>query len=516
MARKITPSYVLTLKLDTDNSNDSILDKRFEICRKLYNSILGIGLKKFNALSELKVYRKLRKELAEINKSYYKDENSKKSKLNEKLRKEKYKELNNLLGEYGINEYSLINEMTPMYKFFNKNIDNKTAQALASRAWKALEKLIFNNAEKVNFIKYDELYSIEGKWNASGIAYRDGYIKWNGLKMPVVIKNNDEYAEKAIQDRIKYCRIVRKLIRGKYKYYVQLVMEGIPPVKISKNTGEIKRSIGLGNVGIDIGTQTIAISSEYDVKLLELCPEINNIQKIKTKLSRKLDRQRRANNPDNYNENGTIKKGIMINGKKQKLTWIKSKKYIKIQNELSDIQRKQADIRKQSHEKLANYIISLGDRILVETMRFNGLQKRAKKTTVNDKTGKFNKKKRFGKSLANKAPAKLIEIINRKLKYDGLEILKINNYKVKASQYNHFTNDYNKKELKDRWNKNIEMQRDCYSAFLIMNINNDLESINQELCFKTYDNFKKLHDKEINRLKEMKLSGIKLISSMGI
>ena len=155
MTRKQTPSYVLTLKLDTNNRDESILDKRFEICRKLYNSILGLGLKRFKTLSELKVYRTLRKELAELNKSYYKDENSKKSKLNEKLRKEKYKELTALLGEYGINEYSLINEMTPMYKPFNKNIDNKTAQALASRAWKALEKLIYSNAERVNFVRFD-------------------------------------------------------------------------------------------------------------------------------------------------------------------------------------------------------------------------------------------------------------------------------------------------------------------------------------------------------------------------
>lgn len=177
---------------------------------------------------------------------------------------------------------------------------------------------------------------------------------------------------------------------------------------------------------------------------------------------------------------------------------------------------KQASIRKQSHEKLANHIISLGDRILVETMSFDGLQKKAKKTTINKKTGKFNKKKRFGKSLANKAPAMLIEIINRKLKYDGSEILKVNRYKVKASQYNHFTGECNKKELKDRWNNDIQIQRDCYSSFLIMNVKDDLETINQELCNETYDNFKELHDKEISRLKELKANGVKLISSMGI
>ena len=49
-----------------------------------------------------------------------------------------------------------------------------------------------------------------------------------------------------------------------------------------------------------------------------------------------------------------------------------------------------------------------------------------------------------------------------------------------------------------------------------MNVNDDLESINQDKCLETYDNFKLLHDKEINRLKELKLNGVKLISSMGI
>ena len=58
-------------------------------------------------------------------------------------------------------------------------------------------------------------------------------------------------------------------------------MEGIPPIKINKNTGEIKNPVNNGTVGIDIGTQTIAYSSKDEVKLLELAPEINNIEKEK-------------------------------------------------------------------------------------------------------------------------------------------------------------------------------------------------------------------------------------------
>ncbi|MBN3352149.1 transposase [Clostridium botulinum] len=509
MGKSKTPSYVLTLQLKTNKREESIMGKRFEICRKLYNSILGIGLKRFNALSERKRYRKLRKELAEINKQYFNCNDDKKLKIIEKQRKEKYRELNTLLGEFKINEYSLINDMTPMYKPFNKNIDNKTAQALSSRAWKSLEKLIYGEANRVNFIKYNEIHSIEGKWNASGITYRDGYIKWNGLKMSIMIKNNDAYAQKAIQDRVKYCRILRKEIKGKTKYYVQLILEGIPPQKVNKRTDEIKGSIGQGNVGIDIGTRTIAISSKYDVELLELAPNINNIDRKIKLLQRYMDRSRRSMNPNKYNSDGTIKRS-------SKDKWIYSNKYLKAKARRKELYRKQTEIRRQDHYKMINWLLTLGDKFYVEDMNYQGLQKRAKKTTKNKK-GKYNKKKRFGKSLANKAPSMFLTILNNKLKYNGEKLYEINTKKVKASQYNHFTDEYNKKELKDRWNNDIEIQRDMYSAFLIMNVTGKkLDKIDRELCFKTYDNFKMLHDKEIDRLKELKRNGVRLISSMGI
>lgn len=481
-------NYILTIKLDALKFQEDILNARLEISRNIYNSCLGELYKRYNHMRESKDYRKVS--------GFTKG-------------KDRNKQFNELNKKYGLTEYSLHDFVKPIQKYFKDNIDSFTAQKIATRCFGAFQKLMFHSAKKVKFKKYGEMNSVEGKSNKTGIRFKDDKLTWNGLKIGVIIKKNDMYAQKAIQDNIKYCRIVRKLIRGAYKYYIQLCMEGMPPVKVVKETGEIKCCIGIGNVGLDIGTRTLAISSKYDVKLLELCPEIEDLQTIKTKLSRKLDRQRRANNSSNYNEDGTVKCGI-------KLNWIKSKKYIKTQNELSDIARKQASIRKQSHEKLSNYIISLGDRILVETMQFAGLQKRSKKTTLSVKTGRINKKKRFGKSLANKAPAMLIEIINRKLSYNGLEILKINTQKVKASQYNHLTVEYTKKDLKDRWNKATQIQRDCYSAFLIMNVDDSLEVINKELCNETYENFKMLHDVEISRLKALKLTGHKLIASMGI
>lgn len=479
-----TSSYVLTLQLKIEKYQEDILNKRFNKCRNIYNSCISELHKRYNHMRESKAYQ---------NNCKYKG-------------KDRNKIFNELNKQYDLTEYSLHKFITPMYKYYN--IDSQTAQAMATRSFNAFQKLMFHKSKKVKYIKYNELYSIEGKTNAQGIKYRNGIIIWNKLNIPIVVRKNDEYTQLALQSRVKYCRIVKKEIKGKIKWYVQLVMEGVPPKKVNKNTGEI-HSIGQGNVGIDIGTRTVAISSKYDCKLLELAPSINNIDKEIKLIQRRMDRSKRSTNPNKYNPNGTV-------NIKNKDKWIYSNKYLKLKSMYKELYRKQSAIRKQDHEVMSNYILSLGDKFYVETMSFKGLQARAKETTINKKTGKYNKKKRFGKSLADKAPAMLIEIINRKLKYEGLNINKINTYKVKASQYNHFTDEYNKKELKDRWNKDINIQRDMYSAFLIMNVNDNLESINKDKCNETYDNFKILHDEEIERLKELKSNGYKLISSMGI
>ena len=99
----------------------------------------------------------------------------------------------------------------------------------------------------------------------------------------------------------------------------------------------------------------------------------------------------------------------------------------------------------------------------------------------------------------------LLEIINRKLKYQDLELKKIDTYAVKASQFNHTTGEWTKKFLSNRWN-NIDdklIQRDLYSAFLIQNTTKTLDVVDIDLCNLKFDNFVKLHDIEIQRLKNL-------------
>lgn len=468
-------NFVLTLPLKTEKFQKDVLDKNFEKCRKIYNSCIGELHKRYNHMRESKDYQANCK---------YKG-------------KDRNKIFNDLNKKYKLTEYSLHDFVKPMGKYFG--IDAMTVQKIATRAFDAFQGLVFHKAKKIKYKAYGELNSIEGKSNKQGIRFREDVVLFSGLKIPVIIDKNDIYAHIALRNKIKYCRIKREVIKGKYHYYVQLILDGIPPQKFDINTGEIKHYINDGVIGLDIGTQSLGICSKSDVKLLELTPEIQNIEDQKLVLQRKMDRSRRATNPNKFNENGTI-------NTKDKSKWVKSKHYIKTQMELKELQRKQKEVRKQSHNRLANYVLTLGNDIKVETMSYKGLQARTKNTTKN-KNGKFNKKKRFGKSLANKAPSMFLTILDNKLKWIDLGLKKIDTWKVKASQYNHVSNNYVKKELDERWNDfgEFKIQRDLYSSFLIMNVNDDMSSISRDLCFEKFQEFKILHDIEVERLRSLVL-----------
>ncbi|MGO1369770.1 RNA-guided endonuclease TnpB family protein [Senegalia sp. (in: firmicutes)] len=501
MKRKKNPTYILELRLNTEIYEEDVLNKSFEISRKMYNAVLGEGLKRYNHLKRTRKYKSLLNELIKINKDI---------KLNKKLKRKRTeinKKLNQLRKDYGVTEYSLHDFIAPMKRYF-KVIDINTAQKIATRAWLALEKYIFGDGKKVYFKKYGELNSLEGKNNTSGIRYRDNHLMWNGLDLEVNIRHNDEYVKEALNDRIKYCRIVRKIIKGKYKYYLQLVLSGFPPVKKSKE-GKVIRKFGESKVGIDPSLRSIAYVSDREVKLEELAPSVDTIDKEIRVIQRRLDRSKRSTNPNKYNEDGTIKKG-------NKDKWIKSNNYMRNLFILKELNRKLNEIRKIEHNRLANHILTLGSDVFVEKTDFKALAKRVKETNISEKTGRFKRKKRFGKSIGSKAPSKFFNILERKLNYIGKEIKYIDTWKFKASQYNHYTDDYKKVSLSTRWKSinNKRVQRDLYSAFLIMNSKDNLKEADRNKCNKNFERFLNLQDEEIKRLKNT--NNIKLFSSFGI
>lgn len=463
-----TSTYTVEFELITTFQDRYIINKKMKVAKSIYNACLNKCLKRLKAVKADKEYHTL---------------------VKTKSSKQRNIRLKEIERYYGYSEYDLHSWVNQVKYHFEGHLGINEVQKLATRAFKAVEKFHYGKAKKVYFKSFKDDMSVENKSNKTGLRIKDLKIIWGNLSMSLKIKKNDKYAQLALLDKTKYVRVLKREIRGKERFFVQLIQEGLPPKKHQTSTVE-------NRVGIDIGTSTVAVVSDNEVFMNELATIKTPYKKLR-KLDRAMDRSRRSINPQNYNDNGTVKKGHK--------KWNYSNRYLKLKYKRKELFRKIASIRKQNHEQIANFILSLGLDVRVETMRFQSLQKRAKKTTHNKKNGKINKKKRFGKSIANYAPAMLLEIINRKLKYQSLELKKIDTYAVCASQLNHTTGECTKKFLTNRWNNidNKPIQRDLYSAFLIQNTAKTLDVVDIDLCNLKFDNFVKLHDIEIQKLKNL-------------
>ena len=535
----------LTLPLKLEKWQSDHLEKRFEIARQLYNTLVHAELKRIHRIERMPEYREIERQIEATT--------DKKEKWALKNQKKQF------LRKNGINRNTFTTDMKRLYKHFNDNIGSNVAQhGIVSQVLTAFEKVyIENQSGEVHFKKPGDLRSVQGySQKESGgkeIMFRNGKIIWTqqenddrkkspkyqqrkkrqnykGVKgiareFPVVFSKNNPYEAEMLTKHVKFVRILRKDGKTKPHWYAQLVLEGTPVAKYDPISGAPKHPVGHGAVGIDIGTRTLAYSADSKVDLIELADRVQNIEQEKLLLQRKLDRSRRATNPENYKPDGTIKKGV-------KLTRNKSKRYRKIQHQLAMLQHRQADIRKRQHNELANYLLTLGDCFFVEDMDYRALTRKAKKTEISEKTGRYKRKKRFGKSIANKAPSMLIALLDQKCKSLNLEGVKKVDTAVKASQYNHQTDECKAKELKERWNimpDGERIQRDLYSAFLLQHCKRGLPEYNRKKLQETFGNelyrvfdrealqrdypkFVEYHRKTIQRLSALP----KTIASMGI
>jgi len=441
MGKSKTPTFILELALETSAHDEAELNARFEAARQLYNACLDESLRRLNLLRQSKGFQKARKMPKTV-----------KTKRN-KERTEAFKVLNTT---FKFTEYDIIIYATTIRRsWINNHIDSNTAQKLASRAFKATQKVAFGQAKRVRFKGKNQLKSAEGSTNESGIRYieKTGHVLWKGLNLKCIINVNDEVVVHGLSHRVKYCRIIKRIFNGKVRFFVQLALEGEPLQKV-KAPDKI--------VGLDIGPSTIAVVSDKQASLERFCDELSDKQKEIRLLQRKLDRQRRANNPQNYNPNGTIKEG--------KKNWHSSTRYKKTKTKLANIQRKLAAHRKSLHGNLANRILKLGKNIKTEKLSYRAFQKN------------------YGKSVKNRAPGMFMEILRRKAENAGGSVVEFSTRTTKLSQYCHKCGKYTKKPLSQRVHTCcfLFIQRDIYSAFLAGSVVEN-HAVGKACCLDTTD-----------------------------
>lgn len=486
-----TKSYIIELMLETSSNDDLVLKARFNIIHHITNVMVKHAKGMVNQLERDIQYRQIM--------------NNRKGK---KFTKEEKQQLTDLRLKYGLSEYQFHKYVVTQKKMYEKHISIHVAQKIASKVWKSVDKYLFSNGKEIHFKKKEDVNSFEGKSNATGIRFKDGYVYTNGLKLKTKYRKNDKYIKYALDNhRIKYCRIKRIWHKHQYRYYVDLIMEGIP---------NKTRNYGNQTLGIDIGPSTIAVVSDSECLLQELAHNVNGIEQDLRKLQRHRDRENRANNPNNFNEDGSVIKG--------KHKWYKSKRMKLTDDKIKSLYQKRANQLKEAHNLLANKIVSLGTNIVVEDMDWVTLAKKSKNTEKSLKTGKFKRKKRFGKTIANHAPSKLIDIINTKLSYIDKKVTKVDCFKTAATKFNHLTGEYMNVNLKDRYVNidNNQIQRDLHSAFNLKHIlitktkDEIIYDYNLEAMNQNFNQFINNHNTCINELIKQKQLGIKFPSCMSI
>ena len=121
--------------------------------------------------------------------------------------------------------------------------------------------------------------------------------------------------------------------------------------------------LGSGSVGLDLGPSAIAVvSAEQQALLQPFCPEVAPDAKALRRLERKLDRQRRANNPATYDERGQVRKGTK--------RWQVSTRQRTVQARRREVHRKLAATRQRSHGQLAHRVLALGSAVQLEQLSY--------------------------------------------------------------------------------------------------------------------------------------------------
>ena len=503
--------FCLTLPMHYTHGQKNELDKIFRVCCNIQNSLISDRLKALRQLERTKEWRSNQKAIALLYKDIETLPKGKKTLLDADL-KELFEKRQKMLSDLGFSEYSFQERIKKWRYHYDTLCHSAMAQNIASDAWKGFEKYLYGNGKEIHFKPWEKFDKIESKTNTTGLRYENGYLYYGKRfkkRIEIPLDKKDIYEVEALQNNVKRCKIIRGWGKSGAFYQLQLVLEGTPPVKKNKD-GTEKYPLGKGRVGNDIGTQTIATVSENNATLRELADKTPDIQKEIRIINRKMDRSRRANNPEFFDHEGKV---IPINklpkelvSSRGKRIWKNSKNYERLAKRRRYLYFKQATVRELQHRTMANEFLTWGDKFFIETMQFQALAKRSKEAKKT-KAGKNKSKARFGKSITNKAPAGFVKIYSDKVISKGGTFTKINTFKAKASQYNHLNHEYKKKKLSQRWNDmpdGRKIQRDLYSAFLIMNTARNLESFSKYLCKKHYPAFCVNHDKEIERLKEIK------------
>ena len=201
-----------------------------------------------------------------------------------------------------------------------------------------------------------------------------------------------------------------------------------------------------------------------------------------------MSRSIRLNNPQNFKDGKTVKKGSKF--------WNRSQRYKILRNKVALEKRKLAETRKRLHGELANQVLSMGKFIKTEKLSYKSFQRC------------------FGKSVGAKAPGMFVSMLRRKAESAGGVVEEFSTYLTRLSQSCQ-CGLQKKKKLSERWHNcfcGVRAQRDLFSAHLARHVNNEHLDTNQAKM--AWTAAEPLLERAVSRLEQL-VNGKARLSSFG-
>jgi len=294
---KGAPTHVGRVRLDPTPHQGRVMLARGRACDRVYNACLAEAFTRLDALRADQRFAEAKAMPAS------------------KARRESFA----TLGEhYGFSESALMSYASSLRKGWVRDlVGAQEAQSEGRNAFRAVRRWSLGLAGKPHFRRRAKqtVLSAECKDRNGDITpvMDDGHlvgIQWGrGFVVPIApVGTRAEAAELARIGTVTsahgllYCRVVSRLIGGRWCHEAQFVMDGPAP---------LRHRIGNESmVTIDAGPSVLHVVHDTSSCHVRIAPSVEDTAKELRRLSRRLDRQHRAGSPACFDEAGKHVKGF--------------------------------------------------------------------------------------------------------------------------------------------------------------------------------------------------------------
>lgn len=246
-------------------------------------------------------------------------------------------------------------------------------------------------------------------------------------------------------------RIVRTVINGRDTYRMQLVCDGRPTQR---------HRAGEGRVSFDLGPSQIAVTVQrgdgsWSGWVEPLADAIRLDTMRLRRAQRHLDRQHRAGSPACFNDDGVHATG--------RCGWQRSAAARQTVIRVGELHRRLAEHRKSLHGAVGNRLLAYGTDIACERLEYVSWQKN------------------FPRSVRDRAPGLLVEMLRRKAESAGGQLYEYNPRTTALSQ-TCLCGNRKKKPLSQRVHRcgcGMKEDRDLFSAYLGLHIRTQADGVDR-------------------------------------